>query len=57
MYHGLIEGLRLLCSSSSVESSPAARIVASQPIPCDHELLRLFANMVLQVQSEVSHVY
>ncbi|MGH8319627.1 MAG: hypothetical protein ACREUL_16920 [Steroidobacteraceae bacterium] len=57
VYHGLIEGLRLLCSSNRSEPSPAPRTAEPQPIARDHELLRLLANMVLQVQSEVSHVY
>ena len=57
VYHGLIEGLRLLCWSSGGEPSHSARTAAAQSIACDHELLRLLANMVLQVQSEVSHVY
>lgn len=56
IFHGLIEGLTLLCSSSTRDLTPA-RASTVQPIACDHELLRLLANMVLQTQSEVKHVY
>jgi hypothetical protein len=58
MYHGLIEGLRLLCSSSATTGvSVGRRALSPQPICRDGELLRLLANMVLQTQSEVMHVY
>jgi hypothetical protein len=56
IFHGLIEGLTLLCSSSTRDPTPA-RASTVQPIARDHELLRLLANMVLQTQSEVKHVY
>ena len=57
IYHGLIDGLTLLCSSSTRGLTPAQRASTPQPIARDRELLRLLANMVLQTQSEVKHVY
>ena len=57
MYHGLVEGLRLLCSSSATAVAVERRALSPQPVRRDRELLRLLANMVLQTQSEVMHVY
>jgi hypothetical protein len=55
--HGLIDGLTLLCSSSTRAGSSALRASSVLPIGRDRDLLRLLANMVLQTQSEVQHVY
>jgi hypothetical protein len=56
IYHGFIGGLGLLCSSSACKEPRAPR--SSTPaITGNRELLRLLANMVLQTQSEVMHVY
>lgn len=55
IYHGLIEGLTLLCSATDRSAVQAPRPSAPPPIP--RELLRLLTNMVLQTQSEVMHVY
>lgn len=57
MYHGLVEGLRLLCSSSATGVAVGRRALSPQPVRRDRELLGLLANMVLQTQSEVMHVY
>jgi len=57
MYHGLVEGLRLLCSPSAAGAPVGQRALSPQPVRRDRELLRLLANMVLQTQSEVMHVY
>lgn len=57
IFHGLIDGLSLLCSSSTHVGSSAQRASSVQPIARDRDLLRLLANMVLQTQSEVKHVY
>ena len=57
-YHGMIEGLKLLGTSSGAGGSPAALAASSpRPIAHDRDLLRLLTNMVLQAQSEVTHVY
>ena len=57
VFHGFAEGLKLLCRATA--SSTAAAPQASSPscAPRDRELLHLLANMVLQTQSEVMHVY
>jgi hypothetical protein len=58
VYHGMIEGMKLLGTSSGGGGSPAAVAVSSaRPIAHDRDLLRLLTNMVLQAQSEVTHVY
>lgn len=57
MYHGLVEGLRLLCSPSAAGAPVGPRALSPQPVRRNRELLRLLANMVLQTQSEVMHVY
>ena len=57
IYHGLVDGLTLLCSSTARGATPAHRAATLQSVPRDRQLLRLLANMVLQTQSEVMHVY
>jgi len=56
IYHGLVEGMKLLCSSRARDLSPVQHTSTLQ-ITRNRELLRLLANMVLQTQSEVMHVY
>jgi hypothetical protein len=57
IYHGLLDGLALLCASSERRVVPApSTTMPWSPVP-DHDLLRLLTNMVLQTQSEVMHVY
>ncbi len=57
VYHGLVDGLQLLLASAACEAASVPRVPALPPIAHDRELLRLLANMVLQTQSEVMHVY
>ena len=57
IYHGLLDGVALLCSSTDCGAPRARHPSTSLPSVCDHELLRLLTNMVLQTQSEVMHVY
>ena len=57
IFHGLIDGLTLLCSSSNCSLAPTHRTSSAQPIARDRDLLRVLANMVLQTQSEIKHVY
>ena len=58
MYHGMVRGLALMASTPLSGWSPL-----DTPMPTrvamdnDPALVRLLANMVLQVQSEVQHVY
>lgn len=59
IYHGMLRGLAVMLNDiPSAAFSPApAPAPASDIRPLDRELLRLVANMVLQSQSQVSHVY
>ena len=57
VHHGLLRGVSLLLSSHASVDSPPQRTAASIPAIQDREFLHLVANMVLQAQSEVSHVY
>lgn len=59
VFHGLIEGLAVLRSTASASAPMAARTRSAAPVAprSDPELLRLLANMVLQMQTEVRHVY
>jgi hypothetical protein len=57
-YHGMLNGLALILSSvapHSRPSQPAAPVSAQMPL--NREFLRLIANMVLQSQAQVKHVY
>jgi hypothetical protein len=58
VYHGMARGLAVILTATApnLASSPP-RVCASQGVPLDRELLRLIANMVLQSQSQVMHVY
>lgn len=57
-YHGMLRGLALILTEPAAEpllpQNPAA---AFQGVQLDRDLLRLLANMVLQSQSQVIHVY
>ncbi len=57
VYHGLVAGMTLLAGTVHRDRSAAARSPASIAVARDPELLRVLANMVLQTQSEVRHVY
>lgn len=57
VYHGFAEGLRLLCRTTGSMAAAAPRASSPSCAHRDHELLHLLANMVLQTQSEVMHVY
>lgn len=57
IYHGLLDGVALLCSSADCLAPRSERPSTPQPSVPDRELLRLLTNMVLQTQSEVMHVY
>ncbi len=57
VYHGLIDGVKLLSSSAALDEASAPCTSPALPAVRDRALLRLLANMVLQTQSEVMHVY
>jgi hypothetical protein len=58
VYHGMARGLAVILTEAApnVASSPL-QVCASEGVSFTGELLRLIANMVLQSQSEVMHVY
>lgn len=57
IYHGVLDGLSLLCSASERRVVRAPSSLAPRSALPDEDLLRLLTNMVLQTQSEVMHVY
>lgn len=57
IYHGLLDGIALLCASITPVISLVQGPSTVTPSVPDRELLRLLTNMVLQTQSEVMHVY
>jgi len=58
VYHGMARGLAVMLTepAANVTSSPP-QVSASEGGSFNRDLLRLIANMVLQSQSEVMHVY
>jgi hypothetical protein len=57
-YHGVLRGLALILTDLVPEvPPPAASAPVGEAVPLDREFLRLLANMVLQSQSQVMHVY
>jgi hypothetical protein len=57
IYHGLIDGLAVLMLTVPKSVPAIPRSSSSITVARDPELLRLLANMVLQTQSELKHVY
>jgi hypothetical protein len=57
IYHGLLDGVALLCSSTECRAPRPQHPSTPRPSVLDRDLLRLITNMVLQTQSEVMHVY
>lgn len=57
VYHGLVRGITLLAGSMPTGTSAAPRSPTAITVTRSPELLRVLANMVLQTQSEVMHVY
>lgn len=57
-YHGMLRGLALILTETTPEVAAAPTPApAAEEIPLDREFLRLLANMLLQSQSQVMHVY
>ena len=59
MYHGMARGLALIIAPTPATPEPRQETHAST-MPAavsDHALVRVLANMVLRIQSEVQHVY
>lgn len=57
VYHGLVHGMSLLAGSMRTGTSATVRTSSSIVASGNPELLHVLANMVLQTQSEVMHVY
>jgi hypothetical protein len=58
VYHGMIRGLAVILTEPTPEVRPSPfQVSPPEGVSLDRELLRLIANMVLQSQSEVMHVY
>jgi hypothetical protein len=58
VYHGMIRGLAVILTEPPPEArSSPSQVPPPEGVSLDRELLRLIANMVLQSQSEVMHVY
>jgi hypothetical protein len=57
VYHGLVHGLTLLEGSIRTGMSVMPRSSPLTVVTGSRELLHVIANMVLQTQSEVMHVY
>jgi hypothetical protein len=58
VYHGMLRGLALILTEAAPNSpSSSPRAPVADGVHIDRELLRLIANMVLQAQSQVTHVY
>jgi len=58
-YHGLLGGLKIICSMAlptPKAAAPNTQAVSVSPLQTDSALVRLLANMVLLYQQEVSHV-
>jgi hypothetical protein len=57
-YHGMVRGLTVILAEPAANSpSPPSSGPHSNDVSVDRDLLRLIANMVLQSQSQVMHVY
>ena len=53
LYHGMYHGLAQLMCTSAPQQQPAL----PSALPADHALIRQVANMILNVQAELTHVY
>lgn len=57
IYHGMLRGLAVILTDVALPVVSAPRAPASDISAVDPDLLRLVANMVLQMQSQVNHAY
>jgi len=57
VYHGMLDGLVMLMSAAAPQRTCHPPITTIPSIRGDRAFLRLMANMILQTQSEVKHVY
>jgi len=57
IYHGMLRGLAVILTDVALPAVSAPRAPTSDINSVDPDLLRLVANMVLQMQSQVNHAY
>jgi len=57
IYHGMLRGLAVILTDVALPAVSAPRAPASDFSSVDPDLLRLVANMVLKLQSQVNHAY
>jgi hypothetical protein len=57
IYHGMLHGLAVILTNIPATEFSPTPAPGSDIRPLDRELLHLVANMVLQSQAQVSHVY
>jgi hypothetical protein len=57
IYHGMLRGLAVILTDVALPAVSAPRAPACDISSVDPDLLRLVANMVLQLQSQVNHAY
>lgn len=58
IYHGMLHGLMLIATESApIQQRPAIHTPTLPSLTIDKALVRQLANMVLQSQAEVMHVY
>lgn len=56
-FHGLLRGMQIVLAKPCEPVKPVARADSSASVAIDGALVRVLANMVLQVHSELRHVY
>lgn len=57
VFHGLLRGMEIVLAEVPEPVRPVARSTSASTFTRDHGLVRILANMVLQVHSEVHHVF
>ncbi len=58
LYHGMTRGLAVIMATPEIAERESENPEGRLPVVAnDSALVRILANMVLQVQSEVQHVY
>jgi hypothetical protein len=57
IYHGMLRGLAVILTDVALPAVSAPWAPTSDINSVDPDLLRLVANMVLQMQSQVNHAY
>jgi hypothetical protein len=57
IYHGMLRGLTVILTDVAFPAVSAPRAPVRDISAVDPDVLRLVANMVLQLQSQVNHAY